>query len=283
MFSYRKLAVKYHPDKHAFDKETAELKFKEISEAYAILSDPEKREHYDNEGTIHVGELNKFNAKEVFQSFFAHENPFDNFGFGEATEFSSRIKSKHLKPKVDPVEVEIRCKLHELYYGCVKLIQVVRKRRNDVNDLIDDEKSIEIQIEAGEFPGKKFVMEGEGDESFDAAPGDLIFIVREEPHDYLTREGCNLCYVCEISLLDALVSCTLHIPTISGRVLSIPCPEVIAPESQKIIQGEGMTQKEPKNSKGDLIISFRIVFPRAIPRSTQNVLKDYLDSDIIEQ
>lgn len=159
----------------------------------------------------------------------------------------------------------------------------MRKRRNDVNDLIDDEKSIEIKIEAGELPGKKFVMEGEGDESFDATPGDLIFIVREEPHDYLTRKGCNLYYVCEISLLDALVSCTLHIPTISGRVLSIPCPEVISPESEKIIQGEGMTQREPKILKGDLIISFRIVFPRAISRSTQNVLKDYLDSDIIEQ
>ena len=82
--AYKKLAIKWHPDKHVDDKKEAEEKFKEISEAYSVLSDPKKKREYDTGGfDFDFGDFDNFDPFAMFESFFGHRKHggFGNFGF----------------------------------------------------------------------------------------------------------------------------------------------------------------------------------------------------------
>ncbi len=75
------------------------------------------------------------------------------------------------------------------------------------------------------------------------------------------RDGNNLVYISKLSLVDALTDCSVEVPTLDGRVLSIPCPEVISPGYEKSIVGEGMPISKKVGARGDLVIRFTIIFP----------------------
>lgn len=88
-----------------------------------------------------------------------------------------------------------------------------------------------------------------------------VFVVSEKLHPKLTREGNNLVYATKLSLVDALTDCNVEVPTLDGRVLSIPCPEVVAPGYEKSVAGEGMPLSKKPGERGELIIRFALVFP----------------------
>ena len=263
-------------------------KFQEITEAYAILSDQEKRRLFDEGGQENLSSdrTSKPNARDVFNSFFSNTNPFSDFGFGETVEFGSKVKE--IKKKTPVVEIPIDCSLNELFYGCLKKVKVSRKRVDDnASCTVNKDEILDIVIEPGDFNGKRISFPGEGDETIDSEAGDIDFIIREIKHPHFIRDKNDLKYTCELTLCEALTDCYVHIPTLSDRTLSVPCPEILSPESKKIIQGEGMpivNKRGGLSSRGDLIVSFQIHFPKTLSQTTKNVLKDYLGTNtIIEQ
>lgn len=127
----------------------------------------------------------------------------------------------------------------ELYNGCVKKFNITRKRFDKQGELCDDVKTFVIQVKPGWKKGTKVSFVNEGDENYDTIAADIIFVIQEREKSDLgyTRDGNNLVYTYKLSLTDALTDCSLQIPTLDNRIISIACPEVVSPFYEKVVPG----------------------------------------------
>jgi DnaJ-class molecular chaperone len=289
-------------------QEEAENKFKEIAEAYDVLSDKEKREVYDRYGEEGLrggmGEgsgpsagpgghtyVFRGDPHKIFQSFFGTSNPFaafDEDGGMDGAPFGSFAAmfdgmgglggmgaARPSGPrKARPVMVDLKCSLEELYNGATKRMKVTRQRlQADGRTVRPEEKLLEINIKPGWKAGTKITFESEGDQAPGVIPADMTFVVAEKPHDRFKRSGNDLVFTAKVTLLEALTECTLSVRTLDDRVLSIPCSEVISPGYEKRVRGEGMPISKAPGTKGDLVIHFDIAFPRHIPDDKRTLLR----------
>eukprot|EP01038_Epipyxis_sp_PR26KG_P015778 gene15778-21369_t len=288
--AYRRLAMKWHPDKNPDNLTEAAIKFQQIGEAYDVLSDLEKKAIYDQfgyealinglpsdeNGTGGNGYVYKQNASEIFESFFGTNNPFAAFGF-EAMPFTSKL-NKPGPVKGKPVTFNLECSLKELYNGCVKKFSITRKRYDSSGELKDDTKTLVINVQPGWKKGTKISFVNEGDEAPNTIPPDLIFVIQEKDNSDpgYQRDGNNLIYTYKISLLDALTDCSLQIPTLDERIISVACPEVVSPFYEKLIPGEGMPLPKKVGAKGDLIVKFHILFPKYLNGTKREKIRELL-------
>jgi DnaJ-class molecular chaperone len=125
--AYRKLAIKWHPDKNPENKEEAEEKFKEISDAYSILSDPNKRNTYDNFGeeglnNNGMGEHFTTNPNDIFKMFFGQNTPFSENPFG------NHHMNQQMRRKSEPKIINIPLTLKDFYNGTKKKITIKLKK-----------------------------------------------------------------------------------------------------------------------------------------------------------
>jgi len=173
--AYRKLALRFHPDKVTDTNEESDQSFTGINEAYAILSNPELRGAYNKNGFEGLDKTkDSDDSKEVFDSFFGVDHPFASFGFHDTTNFRSRKKSVQ--------HHDLPCSLEELCNGTEKVIKVTRKRyAASQKRCLDESTILKIQVDAGSSSGKQIVFKGEGDEEEGQHPADLVFTIKEEP------------------------------------------------------------------------------------------------------
>jgi DnaJ homolog subfamily B member 4 len=132
---------------------------------------------------------------------------------------------------------DLTCSLSELFNGCVKTYEVSRKRFDSDGVLMNNYKILTVNVKQGWKKGTKITFPGEGDEEVDMVAADIIFVIQESNEKSYTREGNNLIYTHRISLSDALSDCSLQIPTLDSRIISVACPEVVSPFYEKIITG----------------------------------------------
>ncbi|CAM9473462.1 unnamed protein product, partial [Discosporangium mesarthrocarpum] len=277
--AYRKLAMKWHPDKNKDNAVDAAKMFQDIGEAYDVLSDKERRAIFDQYGFEGLrdgvptagrgkpqGYSYKRNAQEIFEGFFGTQNPFVDFAFGDTMPFASRL-NKHGPKKPDPVVRDLECTLEELFSGCTKTFRVIRQRIHAEGGLRDEEKELTVDVKPGWKKGTRITFPNEGDERPGVLPADVVLVVSEKPHRFFSREGNRLVYLSKMSLADALTDCIVEVPTLDGRVLRLPCPEVVSPGYERVIPGEGMPITRHRGERGDLILKFRLVFPQFLPDS----------------
>ena len=282
--------MKWHPDKNPDNGEEASTKFQLVGEAYAVLSDKEKKAIYDQYGYEALrdgipdgaggtkgGWSYKGDAAEIFSSFFGTENPFADFGFGDSVPFATRLRRPGPQ-KPEPIVKELDCTLEELYNGCTKKFTITRKRYSaeSPGELKDDAKELVINIKPGWKKGTKVTFACEGDEGVNVVPADIVFVVSEKPHAAFAREGADLIYTANIDLVDALVGCQIAVPTLDGRVLSIPCPEVVSPGYEKLVEGEGMPLSKTPAKHGMLKIHFKLNFPKYLAQKVKDDLRPLL-------
>lgn len=299
--AYRKLSMKWHPDKNTGD--AAPDRFAEIAEAYEVLNDKKTRAVFDQFGEAGLksgvpdgsggfsggGYRFTTNPNTIFEQFFGTANPFvdmsfssgvfDN-GFGAANATPGNMFGGVKSRKAGDVNRELALSLEDLYSGCTRRIKVSRKRLVEGQSrYVDSETTLAITVQPGLKRGTKITFPREGDQGENVIPADVVFYVEEEQHDRFDRDQDNLYYMAHISLTEALTSCTVKVKTLDGRTLSIPCNEVISPASVKRVPGEGMPIVNRPGEFGDLFIRFHIRFPEYLSLKQQKGLQDLLSQD----
>jgi DnaJ-class molecular chaperone len=225
----------------------------------------------------------KQNAKEIFENFFGTNNPFSAFGF-ESTPFASKL-NKPGPAKAAPITFDLECSLKELYNGCIKKFSITRKRYDPSSgELVDNTKNFVINVKAGWKRGTKVSFVNEGDEGPNIIPADIVFVIQERANSDsgYVREGNNLIFTYKLSLSDALTDCSLQVPTLDQRVISIACPEVVSPFYEKFIPGEGMPLAKKAGQKGDLVIRFHILFPKYLDGAKRTKIRELLAGEELQ-
>ena len=312
--AYRKLAIKWHPDKNPENKENAEKKFKEISEAYQILSDPEKKKIYDQfgeEGLSGMGGGMDSNPFDIFQSFFG-SNPgmggggafrTQTFSNGNTTftfssnsgmprnmnefndpfqndifqQFFGGNRNMFQKIKREPQIYEIKCTLDMVYNGFKKTLKLHRKRYDeDTKQINKIEKIIPLNIPKGISDNRKIVLEQEGDcLGPNEIPGDIIINLRIMPHVDFVKDGDNLIYTKEISLKDSLIGMNFDVKHLNEKKINVKIDNIITPNYEKIILKEGLPIFQ-SSEYGNLIIRFKINYPTSLSNKQIEELKKIL-------
>lgn len=315
--AYRKQALKWHPDRHPDKTEAGrkevEAKFKDVAEAYDVLSDPEKKQIYDQVGEEGLkgggapggsdgmpGQPGGFSYQfhgdpnDIFARFFKDsfqrsssfgESPFEGMGglFGGMGGmpgmggFGGMMGGKGAGKggaAGQPAVFEVACSLEELYNGTTKKMKV-KRASTTLNR--DPEAVLEIEVKPGWKAGTKVTFSGEGDELGNSGKAqDIVFVIREKKHATFTREGSNLLHHACIPLVDALTGFKIDVPSLDNRILRVNVRDVVTPSYTKVVRGEGMPSSKAVGQKGDLIITFDVRYPRSIDESAKEQLKTLL-------
>lgn len=288
--AYRKLALKYHPDRTKGDKK-AEEKFKQINEAYAVLSDQEKRQQYDTYGSdtfqkrysqedifrgadlnsifrefgINLGGFSQAGGRTrggpQFESFFTQGgtgsgNPFQpNQGFG----------ARQAPPaKGNDMTMELPITLAEVMTGSEKTIALGRGVEAD---------KVSVKIPAGIESGKKLRVAGKGGPSPYGGPsGDLYLVISVQSDPNFSREGNDLVLEKLLPFSSAALGDTISVPTLEGKTLSVKVPHGIQPQAKLRLKGHGLPSG-PLGPRGDLLIRFLTEIPKKLTSAQKELIQ----------
>ena len=254
--AFHKLAKKCHPDHNPGDK-TAEGKFKEINEAYLVLSDPVKKEEYD---AIGPGESPRQ---------YRQEDLFRNFDFGGGFDRFGRGVFRDGRHKGEDLVLEHEISFRDAALGAGKLVEF---RRNGVHE------ELTVQIPAGINSGGKIRIPGKGAQGdLGGYPGDLLLIVRIQPDPVFTRDGEDLFVERSIPLSAARLGTSLDVPTMEGGK-RIKLPAGIQSGTKIRLKGCGIKMHGSK-TKGDLYVKIDVHAPEffsdADSTDTPDILTQY--------
>ncbi|KAK3038588.1 hypothetical protein RJ639_027251 [Escallonia herrerae] len=278
--AYKRLAMKWHPDKNSStDKREAEAKFKQISEAYDVLSDGQKRRIYDVYGEEGLGAGHSpSDGGDIFAELFGGgggggRRVFDGTVLKES---NNKGDGDQTAGKAATVENKLPCSLEELYKGSKRKMKISRVLLDDSGKPTTVEEVLAIHIKPGWKKGTKITFPEKGNQEPGVTPGDLIFVVDEKPHAVFKRDGNDLLLNKRISLLEALTGKTLKIITLDGRDLTIPITDVVKPGYEVAIPNEGMPISKEPGKRGDLRIKFDVKFPSRFTAEQKSVLRRVL-------
>ena len=309
--AYRNLSLKYHPSKASPEnKEVYELHFQKLAEAYEVLSDPTKKGIYDIHGTngLRTGLVDKKgnikgayrflnNGHEIFDKFMGALNPFTLINDKETKSddipsvFGSAFGGQNYSKieKLSPININLECTLEELYSGCVKTVKYKKQKLSyDLRTTNIEEVTQDVEIFKGYDSSTVITFKEKGNDSPGYVSSDLNVYIKELPHNVFKRINKNdLLYIHDITLVKALNSEPVCLYTLDGRRLAISIDEIIAPNTVKIVKGEGMPiydkdlakTRGDKIQKGDLYIKFNIIFPEFIEESKKRRIIELLKSE----
>ncbi|MGB9722670.1 MAG: DnaJ C-terminal domain-containing protein [Chloroflexia bacterium] len=295
--AYRRLARQYHPDVRPGDK-AAEERFKEINEAYEVLSDPEKRRRYDELGsrwqefeqwqraggqasawpfgwspawggrpgveyrTVTPEELEQLFGESPFSDFFSFF-----FGGAPTTTRPRRTTGRTTAARAGrDVEQPVQITLEEAYHGTTRLLEYP--------DTDGRMRRLEVKIPAGVDNGSKVRLPGQGGRSPGGGPaGDLYLLIQVAPHPRFERKGDDLYVQVPVDLYTALLGGEVDVPTLKGTTLKLKIP----PETQNgrtfALRGQGMPRLKSPGQYGDLYATVSVRLPTNLSAEERDLFR----------
>lgn len=274
--AYRRLARKYHPDVNPGDA-AAEQRFKEISEAYSVLSNPESRKKYDRFGhqafasgfDSHFagGDAGGFNPGN-FKDFFAGRG-----GFGEGLgsmfeEFfgAGRQRSGHAPMSGQDLEKTIEIGFEEAVRGTTTQVQVTRRDGNV--------ERLQVKIPPGVDTGSKVRVSGKGEAgAYGGQGGDLYIVIRVRPHAYFTRQGSDTLCDVPITLAEAMLGAKIDVPTIDGKT-AMTLPAGTQNGRRFRLRGKGSPALHG-GERGDHYVTVHVVLPEKLDARSRELVEEF--------
>ena len=285
--AYRKLAKKYHPDTNAGDP-TAEQKFKDVTEAYSILSDPEKRKLYDQfghaafDGSMPEGGAYTYSGagggqNGAYQEFhFNGEDMGDIFGdiFGDMFHGKSagggRSYSFHrnqFQQKGSDIHADVTVSFDDAAFGCEKMIHL-----QDGNGQV---QSLKVNIPAGIDTGKSIRLKGKGNPGFNGGEaGDLLLKVTVGDRAGFERKGMDVYTNITIPFTTAVLGGEAIVPTLTGNVVCKIRPGTQS-GSKIRLRGKGIVSMKNKNIHGDEYAVVQIQVPKNLNETAKEKLREF--------
>jgi curved DNA-binding protein len=292
---YRKLALKYHPDRNPGNRE-AEEKFKKISEAYAVLSDPEKRKQYESFGSDQFRQ--RYSQEEIFRNFDLNDILRD-FGFGgmggneRVFRGGGRRGGYNFRSGGDPLrdlfgqgqpQYDAPQKGEDLHYNLsITLEESVSGTEKKIAFQQDQEvHEISVRIPAGISSGKKLRLAGKGYPGSQGGPaGDLYLNIAVLPHPIFARDGNDIFIEKSVSFTQAVLGTGIEVPTIDGTIRRIKVPAGTQNGTKIRMKGYGVPGLKGSGSdKGDQFVKISIEVPRKLSDSQLRLIKKLAEEGI---
>lgn len=279
--SYRKLARQYHPDKNPGD-EAAEQRFKDISEAHSVLSDPEQRQQYD--AIRAMGSGARFSAgapgsgtagfEDIFGGLFGDRfsgapgtgggrfgggADFSDLFGGVGDRFGSRFGSS-------PKGADRTAKTTISFKGAVRGTTVGLREANG--------NVIDVRIPPGIKEGQKVRVKGKGQQG-PGGTGDLLVEVSIQPHPFFERDGDNIRIHLPVTFDEAALGATVEVPTVHGEKVRIKVPAGTSSGRVLRLKGHGIRRK---NSQGDMLVVVDIHVPKELNDDALAAVKAYAEA-----
>ena len=244
---YRQLARELHPDKTKGDKKL-EDKFKEVSEAYDILSDDKKRAEYDQ-------------AREMFKSGAFRQGAnqfsgdFSDLFSGGGDIFSQIFGGRRGPRKGADLQTSITISFRDSIFG----------------KEVDIKPNLTVRIPSGISDGGKVRVKGRG-EPGEAGPGDLYVIVSVVPHPVFSRKGENIHVTVPVTFTEAALGADVPVPTLEGDEVKVRIAS--GTQNGKTLRVKGRGVKKGVNA-GDLMVSIEVQVPQRVDGSAKKALEDF--------
>ena len=183
------------------------------------------------------------------------------------------------KEQDSPIEHTVNLTLEELYSGCTKKMKISRNVMIHGNRFTKEDKVVTIDVKPGWKAGTKITFPKEGDQVPGKIPSDVVFVIGEKKHELFERDGNNLKYKAKITLKNALCGrYKVVIPTIEGERIQKTLEKIIDPQTVDIVKGRGMPISKYPGRRGDLLISYDIMFPSIISEPDHQKLETILST-----
>ena len=308
--AYHKLAMKLHPDKNPDDPES-EKKFKDISQAYSVLSDKEKRTSYDNFGEDAVNNSNGgINPHDIFENLFGmnrqapkQNKPLIETIFLTLEEFYMgktinkticRNKLFNKQGKIDKSGVE-KCGscsgigkkniqkqigpsfFQQIQIDCDKCDGKGFKLKNGYY-MKQKKENITIELKAGSPNNQQILLKHKGNFNLNNQEyGDLVIVFSEVKHDIFTRKGNDLIMFKNINIIEALTGYTDKIKLLNGTEIIIQTTDIIKQDMFKKVIGFGMPKPNNLKTFGNLYIKYVLEYPPSITDIQRKSMKELFD------
>ena len=296
--TYRKLAMKLHPDHNKNDTK-AEEKFKELSEAYAVLSDPEKRKQYDTFGT--QGFQQRYSGEDIYRGsdlndilkemglgggdFFSRifgggaQNVRFRTSGGPSTrrttgsgaapggfDFSFFGNGQAADERGASLTYELPVTLEDVYQGANKTV-AYRLANGEM-------ERVSVKVPPGVATGNKLRLAGKGEKGGQGASnGDLLIKIKVQDHKTYARSGDDLEMEYNVPFTQAALGGSLQVPTLEGKTLSVKLPAGSHNGARLRLKGQGLPQFKGK-SKGDLFVKIQIMVPAKLSGRQKELLQE---------